>query len=530
MRVSSVTVQNGFKRFRELSVTSIPESARLVVLLGSNGSGKTSFLDALLYWHKYSFGRHQRRNIEMYYYERPQQTQRPNVVVEMHGEVPTDEVGRRRAFHFRSAYRYTADFTSSSIQRLTPIEESNPVDGLSQEDKSVTDHYNRLVGKAVSSFADLSTEVTNFDVYANDVAPLRDSFERLFPGLRLTGLGDPTNAGTFLFTKGTVDDFRYVNLSSGEKAAFDLLLDLHVRKYDYPQSVICLDEPEAHIGLKVQAQLLDEMLNVLAAQSQLWIATHSVGMMRRAFELVQAHPGEVVFLDFDGHDFDQPVTLSPAVPSRALWLKAHEVALEDLALLIAPEIVYLCEGDPQAGSPSKKSFDAGVLLSIFGDTHPGVDFVSVGGATQQSGIRSSVATLLPGVEVRRLIDRDSRTDKAVEELVAADPSLRVLSVRDLENYLLSDEVLRLGSELYADSPDDAERKLIELKRGELQKTKYADDVKSVSGQLFEEAKRLWRRAPQLGQDRHEFMRDICARLVSPATQTYSRLGEDLGLL
>jgi hypothetical protein len=529
MRVSNVTIQNGFKRFHELSVGPIPETARLVVLLGANGSGKTSFLDALLYWHIERWNRHRRRNVESYYYERPDQITRPNVVVEMHGENPTDDITRKRAFHFRSAYRYTPDFTSGSIQRLTPIEDSNPVDGLSDEDKSVTQHYNRLVGKAVASFTDLKHEVTNFQVYANDVGPLRESFERLFPDLRLTGLGDPTNQGTFLFTKGGVEDFRYVNLSSGEKAAFDLLLDLHVRKHEYPGSVICLDEPEAHVGLRVQRQLLDEMLNVLSDESQLWIATHSIGMMRRAFELAESRPGEVVFLDFDGHDFDQPVTLSPTPPSRSLWLKAHQIALEDLASLLAPEIIYLCEGDPEAGSIAKKSFDAGVLLRIFGDAYPGVDFISVGGATDQPRVRSSVAALLPGVEIRRVIDRDARTEEAVAQLMTADPALRVLSQRDLENYLLSEEVLRMGCRTYASDPEAASEELIALKSSLLRKAKYPDDVKSIAGPLFEAAKRLWHTLAQPGQDKHEFLRDVCAPLVGPATETYSLLKGDLGL-
>jgi hypothetical protein len=32
-------------------------------------------------------------------------------------------------------------------------------------------------------------------------------------------------------------------------------------------------------------------------------------MMRAARDLEQEYPGRVAFLDFEGHDFDQPVTL-----------------------------------------------------------------------------------------------------------------------------------------------------------------------------------------------------------------------------
>ena len=38
-----------FKRFTHLIVESIPKTAKLVILVGPNGSGKTSFLEALMH-------------------------------------------------------------------------------------------------------------------------------------------------------------------------------------------------------------------------------------------------------------------------------------------------------------------------------------------------------------------------------------------------------------------------------------------------------------------------------------------------
>lgn len=117
----------------------------------------------------------------------------------------------------------------------------------------------------------------------------------------------------------------------------------------------------------------------------------------------------------------------------------------------------------------------------------------------------------------------------MEQLTSTDPSLRVLSERDLENYLLSDEVLRLGSDTYATHPAKAAAELIDRKMSLLKVAKYTDDVKSIAGQLFEAAKRLWRNLAQPGQDTHEFLRDICAPLIAPGTETYSALRDDLGL-
>ena len=55
---------------------------------------------------------------------------------------------------------------------------------------------------------------------------------------------------------------------------------------------------------KLQADLLREIFNLLPDKSQLWIATHSYGMIKEAVKLREIHLDEVVFLNFDGYDFD----------------------------------------------------------------------------------------------------------------------------------------------------------------------------------------------------------------------------------
>jgi hypothetical protein len=234
------------------------------------------------------------------------------------------------------------------------------------------------------------------------------------------------------------------------------------------------------------------------------------------------------YLDFDGHDFDQPVVLSPAPATRKLWQSLLAVALEDMATLVAPTRVYVCEGQPDAPTASKRSFDASVLGRIFENDFATVDFVSAGGVKELPPVTRSITTLLPGTEVYRVIDRDGRTDEAVSDLKSEDHTLRVLSVRDLENYLLSDEVLSLGSKRWAEDPVQAESLLLSKKVDLLNCARYPDDVKEIAGSLFALAKQLWRLS-QPGQDRHEFLRDICAPLIVQGTETYESLRQDLGL-
>ena len=46
MKIASIHLQN-FKRFTDLKIQNIPATAKLVVLLGPNGCGKSSVFDAL---------------------------------------------------------------------------------------------------------------------------------------------------------------------------------------------------------------------------------------------------------------------------------------------------------------------------------------------------------------------------------------------------------------------------------------------------------------------------------------------------
>ena len=47
MRIKSIRLQN-YKRFTELTIADVPATARLVVLVGPNGTGKSSVFDSFL--------------------------------------------------------------------------------------------------------------------------------------------------------------------------------------------------------------------------------------------------------------------------------------------------------------------------------------------------------------------------------------------------------------------------------------------------------------------------------------------------
>ena len=79
MKIASIHLQN-FKRFTDLKIQNIPPTAKLVVLLGPNGCGKSSVFDAL-HDKSYEYRRLGRgRDDPDYYSKMPAQSQRSDQI------------------------------------------------------------------------------------------------------------------------------------------------------------------------------------------------------------------------------------------------------------------------------------------------------------------------------------------------------------------------------------------------------------------------------------------------------------------
>ena len=164
---------------------------------------------------------------------------------------------------------------------------------------------------------------------------MKTSLSTIFDDLNLSSIGDPLSSGSFFFEKGSAKDFHYKNLSAGEKSVFDLILDMIIKSTFYSDAVFCLDEPEAHMHTRLQAKVLTELYSLNTANSQLWISTHSIGMLKQAEIIEQANPGTVVFLDFANRDFDLTEVMKPAQIDRAIWDRFFDLAFADFSQLIA---------------------------------------------------------------------------------------------------------------------------------------------------------------------------------------------------
>lgn len=525
MKLKSARIKD-FKRFTDLTIQDIPETARLIMLAGPNGCGKSSFFDALHTWHR----QHWDKDYHVKAGSPPRDYWTGNdVELAFHDSLPGE---RRKAFYVRSAYRNEPEFQLRRLERVgVPLDEVR-VDRMIDNDAAASRNYRRLVSQALKDVFEPRDGSVTLDQFNEQVlGDIRTAFYKLFPGVKLNSLGDPLEEGTFHFTKGMSKGFSYKNLSGGEKAAFDLILDLAIARRDYDDTVFCIDEPESHMSARLQAELLSALYDLIPENCQLMLATHSIGMMRRARDIEAANSGSVTFLDFGGHDFDRSQVIEPTKPDRDFWERAYDVALDDLAALVAPSRVVICEGEPVTGQPAKNhSHDAKCYETIFKDEFPETRFVSMGSDQQivgdKRGLAEALKLLIGGLEVARLIDRDDRTNRTVSELRRE--GIRVLSRRNLESYLFDDEVLR---ELAASVEKVEKTQELLEEKGRVCTAKVAtgiphDDLKPACGDIYVACKRILS-LTQCGNTKEEFMRDTLTPLIKPGMAVYKELRSDI---
>ncbi|NYD39175.1 AAA family ATPase [Actinomycetospora corticicola] len=451
------------------------------------------------------------------------------------GDVATDVERVKKAFYFRTAYRIEADFSSAGgVPRMGALVSDPRFSRMSETDAAVSQNYNRIIEEAVRELFDASKVQTTEDIRRALLADITDSMRNIFGELEVENISDPLGGGSFYFSKNESRRWHYKNLSGGERAAFDLLLDMAVKKRGYDDTIYCIDEPELHLNTRVQGALLVELMRLLPANCQLWIASHSIGMMKKARERAE-QLGDVAFLDFESFNPAQVgQVLKPAKVDRAFWQRTLSVALDEIADLVAPRTLVLVEGKPGwtdgATRRANVSFDARCYENIFSSVKPDVVFMSVGGSADVEDDTLHLTETTPiisrATQVLRVIDRDDRSEKQREEY--RQDGVRVLRRRDLENYLFGDGVIRaycanVGHSEIADS-------IIELRDALLVKrvedgVGSGDDVKSVSGELFT------RMTTGLGLTQQgtkfAWMRDTLAPLIQPGTQEYEELDADL---
>ena len=428
-------------------------------------------------------------------------------------------------FYFRSAYRNEPDFQIDSMHRQQDPTESIRLDSLIQNDQTVSANYQRLIANTIAGVFDNENDAKAVATLRGElIGKIQSALKRVFEDLELSSVGDPLQNGNFYFTKGTTKNFSYRNLSAGEKSAFDLMLDMVVQSKYYPDAIYCIDEPETHMHTKLQGRVLRELYLLIPGQSQLWLSTHSIGMLQEAEEIEKEHPGTVAFLDFGGRDFDTDQVIRPARIGKAVMDKFYELAFGDFAKLMLPKTLVFCEGDPNG--KTRKDFDKIIYSTIFADTHPEAFFISGGSCNDIENIEKThgeiISTLLQNSKIIKIVDRDDRSSKEVSDL--ASKGIKVLKERNLESYLLDDAVLKklCDSVGKPEKYDECLREKNEALTASIGRGNAADDYKSARGDIYNALKKCLTLV-KCGNNADTFIRDTLAPLITPDMNVFKKL-------
>jgi AAA15 family ATPase/GTPase len=460
MRIRKIQLKNGYKRFHDLTIDLGKSPKRIIALVGPNGCGKSSVLDALLFVNntyntignqgKKDHNYHSMNQTPNYSYE--------NIIIDFETDnyrnVYNEKLSTRKEntiFSFRSPYRYNSYLKVTTSSAMPEIRLNNYGASASSDlDSKMIENYQRLYihyNKYLNK-----TDCKPSEAKIKIIGDLNNSLKKCLD-LEIISIGEiESGRGTLYFKKSDHPiEFEFNVLSSGEKEVVDILLDLYLRQDEYNDTVFLIDEPELHINTSIQKKLMLEINNLIGQNCQIWITTHSIGFLRALQEDLK---DECQIIQFQkGIEWASTVQiLIPIKKTLSKWKEIFETALDDLTGLISPKRIVYCEGKDRPGSNGlEKGFDAKVFNNIYGEKYHDTMFISSGGNTeldQRSEIALAILTkVFSDIEILVLKDRDVSSGKQNNEkdrqlYLQNNPAhFRIMKRWEIENYLYDKEVL-----------------------------------------------------------------------------------------
>ena len=131
MKIRSIHLRD-FKRFTDLTISDLPETAKLVVLVGPNGCGKSSVFDAL---HGKAIVRYRWgwRSNELGYWNKTYSVEdkeetsefddNKKIIIDFHGLSPTGPQLWAKSIYTRSAYRNDPVIQIQQLNRDAAVDE-----------------------------------------------------------------------------------------------------------------------------------------------------------------------------------------------------------------------------------------------------------------------------------------------------------------------------------------------------------------------------------------------------------------------
>lgn len=443
MQIQKIQLQN-FKRFTDLTIEGIPENTKLFLLIGANGSGKSSVFDAFEVLNssiKMSISLTEFKESNYYQKFKGKSYNDGSSSIKINsskGEFSTqillnsnntfsDGVLPINSFYGRTSFRQLSSLTKTSL--------GNKIDTQNDADRP------RLYIDRDERFENDIEKITEEllrNVFLNDnsskeikkkyIEPINNALQNIFAfenniGLELTQIIPPLEGKTaqITFKKGN-SEIHYNLLSAGEKEVINILFNLLSRKDLIQDAILFFDEMDLHLNTAIQYNLIKEITeNWIPNNSQLWTASHALGFIDYARKSDSA-----VIIDFDSLNFDISQTL---LPQSKEILDVYDIAVPKsmLSQLFKGKKIIFCEN---------KNDEYYNLLGLD-------NTIFVGGKAS----REVFLHFKRDAKNHALRDRDFLTDTEIEAIKKENPTYHILKYYDFENYIYHpDNIVELSPE------------------------------------------------------------------------------------
>lgn len=425
MRIKKVELKN-FKRFTDLTISDIPETSKLVLLIGSNGSGKSSLFDAFDWLHK-SF-----EEIDSSYYLKTENKNTlPKVKIELSNgqirEKPVSEKGSISLYNWNSYPDFWGRSSTRILPRLTneadlskiSLNSDGPYSYIDNDTRFINDvfQYIQQINNALREPVFKGQVADTLKIFKDFIEPLNTSLLRIFGGDEKTTIqiaefkdATPTTTPQLIFKKGD-SKINYDLLSHGEKQVIILLINFIVRQEYYKDSIIFIDEMDCHLNTALQSTLLDEIVNRwIPDDAQLWTASHALGFIDYARKSDSAS-----IIDFDLLNFDMKQEIVPLSKDR---LDVYEIAIPKATItsILSGYKLVVVENTNDEHYNAALGQDKYLFLPASNNSEV---FLTIKSDKDKLGLR----------------DRDYLQHSELSELKEKFPNLKILHYYNFENYI-----------------------------------------------------------------------------------------------
>ena len=283
MKIKNLHIKE-FKGLRDISINfeKNDEPLDLVVLAGSNGSGKTRILESVLRYFQYDIN-YKRNNIEAgIFYEEKEKNCISNVQDFFYGleyfsyhEVNNPlyekhiEIKNKLDILPKIIYVPTEiNFQKMDVASTTLVQEYKFINIVNTN--LIKDIPSYIATKMISAMLKNKNEKVG-DVQKKVFNEINEIFENLSIDVKVEDISQDGRNIT-LFTNSSGDEFDINELSSGEKQLF--LRTLAIKMLNPENSIILIDEPELSLHPKWQQRIVD-VYRKIGKNNQIIIATHS---------------------------------------------------------------------------------------------------------------------------------------------------------------------------------------------------------------------------------------------------------------